>query len=142
MTSAARRRARSLGALGVGALVLACAASTRLPPAGPHPPHIQEFVPVAYPPPPAQVEEIPSGVKNPECAWVDGHYTWEGRRWEWQSGRWVVPAPGCYYAPPVVAWSKAGDARLYYTPPRWYKTGAAELSEANAGCPEPPNCKL
>jgi hypothetical protein len=53
-----------------------------------------------------------------------------------------VPAPGCYYAPPVVAWSKAGDARLYYTPPRWYKTDAAELSEANAGCREPPSCKL
>lgn len=121
-------------------VLVGCGASTPVVPKGPHPPHIQEFLPVAYPPPPAQVEEIPNGVKNPSCAWEDGHYTWEGRRWEWQAGRWVVPAPGCYYAPPVVAWSKAGEERLYFTPPRWYKTDAAELPENKAGCPEPPAC--
>jgi hypothetical protein len=117
-----------------------CGASTPLVPQGPHPPHIQEFVPVAYPPPPAQVEEIPKSVKNPSCLWEDGHYTWEGRRWEWHPGRWVLPPPDCYYAAPVVAWSKAGEQRLYFTPPRWYKKDAAELPEAKAVCAQPPAC--
>lgn len=121
-------------------LTFACGASTPLVPKGPHPPHIQEFLPVAYPPPPAQVEEIPAGTHDPNCAWVDGYYTFEGRRWEWQPGRWVLPPAGCYYAAPVLAWSKAGEPRLYYTPPRWYKTDAAELPENKAGCMEPPAC--
>jgi hypothetical protein len=101
---------------------------------------VQEFVVVPYPPPPAQVEEIPSGVSDPRCAWVDGHYAWAGRRWEWQPGRWVVPPPGCYYAAPVVAWSKAGEPRLYFTPPRWYQRDALERTEKTASCLEPRAC--
>jgi hypothetical protein len=136
-----RERPRSGALLVAGCGVLAaCGASTPLVPKGPHPPHIQEFVEVAYPPPPAQVEEIRSSAKDKSCDWLDGHYQWEGRRWEWQAGRWVRPAAGCYYAGPVVAWSKAGEGRLYFTPPRWYKDNAAELSEQAALCPEPPTC--
>ncbi|HTQ04272.1 MAG TPA: YXWGXW repeat-containing protein [Polyangiaceae bacterium] len=138
---APRRRARRWAALAACAAVGACGASTPLVPKGPHPAHIQEFVEVAYPPPPAQVEEIPNGISDTTCAWVDGHYAWEGRRWEWQAGRWVRPVAGCYYAEPVVAWSRAGEERLYFTPPRWYKEGAAELSERAALCSEPPVCK-
>lgn len=137
----ARGGARGRSALGACLALSACGASTPLVPKGPHPPHIQEFVEVAYPPPPAQVEELPNGLADATCAWVDGHYAWEGRRWEWHAGRWVRPAPGCYYAEPVVAWSKAGEERLYFTPPRWYKEGAAELSEQAASCPEPQVCK-
>lgn len=118
-----------------------CGASTPLVATGPHPPHVQEFVAVLYPPPPAQVEELPDAAPAPGCAWVDGHYGWEGRRWEWQPGRWVRPVDGCYYAPPVVAWSKAGGERLYFTPPRWYKDDASELGEAHAFCSEPPGCE-
>jgi hypothetical protein len=123
-----------------GPLFAACGASTRLVPEGPHPPHLQEFVTVAYPPPPAEVEEIPQSREDPSCAWMDGHYQWDGRRWSWEAGRWVVPAPGCYYAPPVVAWSKAGEDRLYYTPPRWYRNDAANLTERTAGCAAPRPC--
>lgn len=143
-THAARRtRVVLAGAslLGAGSVLVACGASTPVVPKGPHPPHIQEFIEVPYPPPPAQVEEIPNGVSDASCAWVDGYYAWEGRRWEWQAGRWVRPVAGCYYAGPVVAWSKAGGERLYFTPPRWYKEDAAELSEQAALCPSPPTCR-
>ncbi|HEV8550923.1 MAG TPA: hypothetical protein VGQ57_17875, partial [Polyangiaceae bacterium] len=55
-----RRLAVTLvAALGTNGLVTACGASTRLVPAGPHPPHLQEFVTVAFPPPPAEIEELP-----------------------------------------------------------------------------------
>ena len=37
-----------------GSLV-ACGSSTQLAPQGPHPPHVQEFVLVEFPPPPAQM---------------------------------------------------------------------------------------
>ena len=40
--------------------------------------------------PPAEVEELPSGHRNEQCAWVDGHYRWEGRGFSWQPGRWVL----------------------------------------------------
>ena len=121
-------------------LLAACGASTRLVPAGPHPPHLQEFVTVAYPPPPAEIEEIPPAREDPSCAWMDGHYQWDGRRWGWEAGRWVVPPAGCYYALPVVAWSKAGEERLYYTPPRWYRNDAGSLTERTAGCATPRPC--
>jgi hypothetical protein len=134
-----------LSSLACCAALAACGASTPLVPKGPHPAHVQEFIPVAYPPPPAQVEEIPkaappAGVSDAHCAWVDGHYTWTGRRWEWQPGRWVVPQAGCYYAEPVVAWSRAGEPRLYFTPPRWYWSDAVDRTEKTATCAEPRAC--
>lgn len=131
------RFAAAMATLVLGA---ACGTSTRVVPQGPHPPHLQEFVSVGYPPPPAEVEEIPPARADETCAWVDGHYNWDGRRWSWEAGRWVVPPPGCYYAPPVVAWSKAGEERLYLTPPRWYREDAGTLSERNASCPAPKAC--
>lgn len=122
-------------------LATACATTTELVPKGSHPPHLQEFVTVEYPPPPAQVEEItPRHPKNPECAWVDGFPAWVGRRWIWQPGRWVRPVEGCYYAPPVVAWSKVGEPQLYYSPPRWYREGALAMSGPRAFCTAPPPC--
>lgn len=138
---AARGRALASAVVVAAAGAFACGASTPLVPKGPHPPHIQEFVEVAYPPPPAQVEEIPNGLRDESCAWVDGHYMWEGRRWEWQPGRWVHPPAGCYYAGPIVAWARGGEERLYFTPPRWYRENAVELPERTAVCPEPPICK-
>lgn len=121
-------------------LLVACGASTPLVPTGPHPVHVQEFVEVPYPPPPAQQEELPDGLADARCEWVDGYWDWQGRRWKWVPGRWVVPQPACYYAPPVVAWSKAAEPRLYFTPPRWYHDNATELEANQALCPSPTAC--
>jgi hypothetical protein len=125
----------------LGALLAACGGSTQLVPTGPHPPHIQDFVEVPYPPPPAQVEEIAPAHANANCAYVSGHYEFQTRAWVFRPGRWVHPAADCYYAPAVVAWSKGGDGRLYYTPPRWYRDDADSLREALAVCKEPPACR-
>ena len=125
----------------VAALLAACGSSTHLAPKGPHPPHVQEFVLIEYPPPPAQIEEIPEAIEAaPECVWVDGYYAWEERRFAWHPGQWVLPTEGCYYAPAVTAWSRAGEPRLYYTPPRWYRDDALGMSGQAAFCPVPRTC--
>jgi len=123
------------------AVAFACSPSTRLVPTGPHPPHVQDFVLVPYPPPPAEVEEISYRSEDDRCFWVDGHYLLEGRSWAWTKGRWVMPEDGCYYAKSVLAWSKEGEPRLYYTPPRWYRDDASSLAEDRAVCPEPKACR-
>jgi hypothetical protein len=120
---------------------VACGSSTQLAPKGPHPPHVQEFQLVEFPPPPAQIEEIPEAIESaPDCVWVDGYYAWEERRFAWHPGQWVLPTEGCYYAPPVTAWSRVGEPRLYYTPPRWYHDDALGRSGPDALCPVPKTC--
>ena len=132
---------RALASYSVALLALfACSPTTRLVPMGAHPVHVQEFIAVPYPPPPAEVEELTYRNVRDECAWVDGYYGWQGH-WVWHHGGWVVPQLGCYYAPAVVAWSKAGEPRLYFTPPRWYRDEAATLSENEAVCPAPQACR-
>ena len=133
-------RARGLGAAFSLSALAGCGGGLALAPSGPHPLHIQEFVEVDYPPPPNQIEEIPESVEGePDCVWTDGHYEWDGS-WMWRPGRWVLPPEDCYYAAPVVAWSKTRDPKLYYSPPRWYRENAAELPEARAVCPMPRTC--
>lgn len=133
-------RARVLGTGFSLSVLVGCGGGLALAPSGPHPLHIQEFVEVDYPPPPNQVEEIPESVEGePDCVWTDGHYDWDGS-WMWRPGRWVLPPEDCYYAPPVVAWSKTRDPKLYYSPPRWYREEASTLPEARAVCSPPPTC--
>lgn len=136
--SVARRAGATLVALGVLG-TFGCGARPRTP--APLP---EEFVEVDYPPPPAQVEELPEELPGrPECVWQDGHYQWSGRRYRWTPGLWVVPPGGCLYAPAVVSWSRGTPARLYYTPPRWYRGGSADgarpvACEAATPCLSPP----
>jgi hypothetical protein len=121
-------------------LLVACGGGVTVVSMGPHPLHIQEFVQVEFPPPPAQIEEMTEDYEpNTDCAWVDGHYRWEGH-WTWYPGRWVLPPDDCYYAPPVIAWSRTRDPKLYYSPPRWYREDAELLPAARAVCPEPRSC--
>lgn len=122
------------------ALACACGGSVALAPTGPHPIAAREFIEVEFPPPPAQIEEIPPELEDADdCAWVDGHYHWQGR-WLWIPGRWVVPPEDCYYAPVVVEWSRTREPRLYYSPPRWYREDADLLPANRATCPAPRPC--
>ena len=86
-------------------------------PSGP-PPAKAQPISVAFPPPPAKIEEIPlsHGSSNP-CVWRDGYWDWTGRRWEWQAGRAVLPAAGCLFAQPKLSWST--DSLSFYRP-AWY----------------------
>ena len=60
---------------------------------------VRETVTVDAPPPAPQVETIgvaPSG----EHVWVPGHWSREGDRWVWMSGRWEMrPTPTAVYVP-------------------------------------------
>lgn len=130
-------------ALSAGALVLlggAACGARREPPR----PVADDFVAVEYPPPPAQVEEMSEELAGrPECIWQDGHYEWSGRRYRWIAGEWIVPPPGCAYAPAALTWSRTSPARLYYTPPRWYRTDADWLPAGeNSETSRPAPCAL
>ena len=117
-------------------LLLACASTeVRTVPTGPHP-SVAKPIEVDYPPPPAKVEEVTTPPR-PSCAWRDGYWDWVGRRWDWVPGVWVVPPPGCYYAPHVgLVWlPEHQGSRLFYTQPRWYRSGGGV-----AGCDEPAPC--
>jgi hypothetical protein len=119
-----------------GPLVLACGARAEAPR-----PLAEDFVEVEYPPPPAQVEEMTEELAGrPECSWQDGHYEWSGRRYRWHPGQWVVAPRDCVYAPAVVSWVKGKPARLYYTPPRWYRAGGAGLARP-VPCADPTPCQ-
>lgn len=100
-----------------------------------------EFIEVDYPPPPAQIEEMSESLSGrPECRWLDGHYRWQGRRWEWVAGQWVVPRPRCARVPGSTSWSKERPPKLYYTPPYWYSTDASRPAKAGA-CAAPVPCQ-
>jgi hypothetical protein len=99
-------------------------------------PVAEEFVEVDYPPPPAQIEEREEKLAGrPDCTWLDGHYEWRGRRWQWVAGGFVVAPAGCSYAPGLSSWSRPPTPRLYYTPPRWYRA-----SGQKEPCPAPIPC--
>lgn len=106
-------------AWGAAALWLAGCAGAYLvtAPSGPQPATAQP-VRVDFPPPPAKIEEIPlSRRSGNRCVWRDGYWDWTGRRWEWQSGRAVVPAPGCRLAEGKLEWT--ADFLTFYRP-AWY----------------------
>lgn len=116
-----------------GALV-ACGSSFKTAELGEHPK--DDYVVVEYPPPPAKIEQPPEPPDD-RCVWVDGHWRYSGRRWEWQSGEWVRPPEACRLAPARIAWE---GSELRYSPPRWYPEGQA-LVNAESACPSPPPCQ-
>ena len=56
------------------------------------------LVAVPYPPPPARVEIVPDRPQD-GAVWVDGEWSWDGRRWGWKLGRWVAPPPSATFSP-------------------------------------------
>lgn len=48
----------------------------------------QVYVRVGPPPPPREVVTVRPG---PQYVWVQGYQQWNGRRYVWVPGRWVVP---------------------------------------------------
>jgi len=58
----------------------------------------RECVDVPYPPPAARVETVPP-IPEHGAVWVDGQWSWNGKRWDWQPGGWVrVPQEEAYFA--------------------------------------------
>jgi hypothetical protein len=59
----------------------------------------QVSVYVGSAPPPAVVEHPPVR-PGPDYIWQAGHYTWDGRRYVWVPGAWILPPrPHAVWAP-------------------------------------------
>lgn len=86
----------------------------------PRPPYVGQgtdaLSSVDYPPPPARVEFIP---KRPAsgAVWIDGEWSWRGRRWAWKPGRWVVGPAGTRFSPWTMV--RGGDGTIYVAGGVW-----------------------
>lgn len=49
------------------------------------------YVIVAEAPPAPQIVERRPAPPAAEYVWVDGYYSWSGRAYVWETGRWAVP---------------------------------------------------
>jgi hypothetical protein len=83
------------------------------------------FVEVPYPPPAARVETVPP---RPERGgvWVDGQWSWDGARWDWTPGGWVLPARDARFA--RWALQLLPDGRLRFAPAAWRDKAGRELT--------------
>ncbi len=107
------------------ALVLFACGMSRLP----APPYSKQvtsaYGEVPYPPPPARVEFVPP-IPQRGAVWIDGEWTWEGKRWAWKRGRWVTPPAGATFSP----WTATRDATgvLYFAEGTWRDAAGREVA--------------
>lgn len=122
-----------LGTVGLGLAGLAALAAACGTPSLPRPPLVaqkgSDLVPIATPPPPAKMEIVPPRPAVAGVVWLDGEWTFRGKRARWRRGRWVVPPKNARYAPWTAV--RDPDAGLYFAPGMW-------LDEAGREVPEPP----
>lgn len=113
-------------------LLAACSGRIPHPPYASHPP--DALVEVDYPPPPARVESVPEQpVKN--AVWLNGEWSWTGRRWGWKPGGWVVVPEGAKYA--KLALVRRSDGKLFSAQGTWRNAEGKEIPapEFLAGTP-------
>jgi hypothetical protein len=94
----------------------------------PHPPYMAQpagaLVQVDFPAPPARVEFVPAQPHS-GAVWVRGEWQWQGRRWGWKPGVWVIPPEGAKYAP--WATTRASNGQLYYAAGTWRDADGGEV---------------
>ena len=94
----------------------------------PHPSYTgrstEEFAEADYPPPPARVEFVPPQPSD-DAVWLNGEWSWTGRRWGWKPGGWVVPPPGAAYAKGALV--RRQDGKLFAAPSRWLDADGGEI---------------
>lgn len=80
---------------------------------------------IPAPPPPAKVEIVPDRPSAKGAVWIDGEWTFRGRRPRWRRGRWVVPTQGTRFAP----WTsvRGPDGKLWYAHGKWVDGAGVEL---------------
>lgn len=79
-----------------------------------------------YPPPPARVEFVPEQPKD-DAVWIDGEWTWQGRRYAWKPGRWLVPPSNAKYSPWTAVRDKTGI--LYVAEGKWRDEKGREVAD-------------
>lgn len=106
----------------------------------PHPPYGKQptaaLETVEYPPPPARVEFVPLSPAR-GAVWIDGEWTWQGRRWAWRVGRWVRPPPGASFSPWTMV--RGEDGSTYYASGAWRDEDGGVLAEPAALLAARPN---
>jgi hypothetical protein len=87
----------------------------------------EALVQVPYNPPPARVEVVPAQPSQSGAVWIDGEWSWQGRRWAWKHGRWIVAPANAKFAP----WTTVRDASgtLLMAPGAWRDRARNEVSE-------------
>jgi hypothetical protein len=84
------------------------------------------YVDVPYPPPAAQVEVIPPAPDR-AAVWVDGEWSWKGRRWAWEPGGWVLPPhKDAFFAPWAIA-IRPEDGTMRFSPGSWHAADGTPL---------------
>lgn len=76
-----------------------------------------DYVEVPNAPRVPQVEVLPERPAG-GAVWVDGSWTWDGERYRWRSGAWVIPPPGARLSPWAIVRRK-GDGQLFFAPAVW-----------------------
>jgi hypothetical protein len=103
-------------------LLVSCGSSLPEPEFAPQPQ--AEFEEVESSPPPARAEIVPPRPRS-NAVWIDGEWSWDGRRWAWEYGRWVVAPRDARYA----KWAamRRADGILLVAPGSWRNAAGAEL---------------
>jgi hypothetical protein len=95
----------------------------------PHPPYASQpasaLVEVDYPPPPARVESVPERPAG-NAVWLNGEWSWTGRRWGWKPGGWIVVPEGAAYAKLLIV--RRNDGKLFAAPGMWRNAKGEEVS--------------
>jgi hypothetical protein len=114
--------------IGAAALCAVTGCGTSLPTVREGTPKDQdrEYLAVPYPPPAAEVEMIPP-IPEQGAVWVDGEWSWKGRRWVWEPGGWVLaPQNDAYYAKWTIS-IRPEDGTMRFSPGSWHAPSGARL---------------
>jgi hypothetical protein len=76
----------------------------------------EDYMAVPFPPRPALVEMVPPKPRS-DAVWVDGSWDWDGDRYRWVAGGWVIVPEGVRFARWVIV--RRGDGQLFFAPSVW-----------------------
>lgn len=99
----------------------------------PHPPYVatrsELYVEVPFAPEPPRAEIVPEPPRG-DAAYVPGEWQWEGARYRWRRGIWVVSPPGVTFAPWQLV--RRGDGRLFLAGSTWFDANGNVVEEPTA----------
>jgi hypothetical protein len=58
--------------------------------------------------------------------WLNGEWSWTGRRWAWKPGGWVVVPEGAAYAKLAIV--RRSDGKLFSAPGTWRNAKGEEIA--------------
>jgi hypothetical protein len=91
-----------------------------------HPPQLVDFIIVPTPPPVVPVEIVPPQPRE-DAVWVDGQWDWDGDRWQWKRGGWIIPPEGSSLS--VWLYSYQKDGRVRFWPATWINAEGQPIVE-------------